>query len=857
MEEEYSKINRDRGSRKARLWFWSQVLISIPPFFRNSVYWSLQMLSNYLKTAIRVLIKNKAFSLINILGLAIGIAAFLIILNYVAYETSYDTFHENADFIYRIRNDRIYEDIHDKSAGCPPAVGPTLKGEFPEVLESARLYGTSYMNNLVSYVPGGDPVRTASTTPQGVVAFNEHKLFYAEDSFLKMFSFPMMKGTESALDEVDTAVLSVSSARKYFGDEEPIGKIIAVTNNYGKQLYRITGVFEDIPDNSHVKFDFLLSYDSLIRLNSDAEYYWGWNAFNTYVLLAPDADPQSLERKLPQIVEKYKNYSEDYRREYLLQPLKKIHLYSHLRFEPEVNGDAESVHFLIAIAIFILLIGWANYINLSTARSMMRAKEVGVRKALGSQRLQLIKQFISESFLFNLLAVGVAIAFVWISLPFFSQFSGKPLTFALWSNIWLWLVLSVVGGAFLSGIYPAFILSAFNPVEVLTRKPTRSTKGINLRKGLVVFQFALSIILIASTLVVYRQLSFMHSQDLGFSLEQTLVLRAPRVSDDSRDLAKRFRDELLAYPEIKNIAISTAVPGKEYSNAASGIRPLNSNPEDGRRCFFINVDDKYFDLYGIKFSVGRNFSHEFGTDSDAVILNEEAVRIFGYESPEQALNQKILLGGLGGEIKEIVGIIKDYHHKSLKSNIQPIIFSFAERGYYYSLKIDGQYTSQIISLIQAKWQEVLPGQPFEYFFLDESFNIQYKADQQFGNVFGLFAVLAVFVSCLGLFGLASFISEQRTKEIGIRKVLGASVSGIIFLLSKDFTKWVLLANAIAWPIAYYTMKSWLQNYAYRIEVGWWMLLLAGALALAISLVTVSYQAIKAAVANPVDSLRYE
>ena len=815
------------------------------------------MFRNYLKTAIRVLMKNKVFSLINILGLVISLAAFLILFLYVAFETSYDTFHENADFIYRIRNDRIYEDIHDKSAGCPPALGPTLKKEFPEVLESARLYGSSFVDNLVSYTPGSDSFQTASTTAQDTVAFNENKLFYAEASFLKMFSFPMVKGTESALDEIDTAVISISSARKYFGDKEPIGEIIAVTNSYGKQLYRITGVFKDIPANSHVKFDFLLSYDSLIRLNSDAEYYWGWNAFNTYLLLSPDAHPQELEGKLPQIVEKYKNYSEDYRREYLLQPLKKIHLYSNLRFEPEVNGNVATVRFLIVIAIFIMLIGWTNYINLSASKSMMRAKEVGIRKALGSQRLQLIKQFISESFLFNVLAVSISVVFAEVLLPYFSQFSGKPLTFVLLGNIWFWLVLSVVAGAFLSGVYPAFVLSSFNPVEVLTRKSTRSAKGINLKKGLVIFQFALSIALIVSTLVVFRQLSFMLSQNLGFNLEQTLVLRVPRLSSESRGLAKRFREELLAYPSVKNIAISTAVPGKEYSYAASSVRPLDSNPEEGKRCFFINVDDKYFDLFGIKFAAGRNFSQKFSTESDTVILNEEAVRIFGYKNPEHALNQKIRFGGLNGAIRETVGVIKNYHHKSLRSNIQPIIFSFSERGYFYSIKIDGLNTGRIISIIQAKWKEVLPGQPFEYFFLDESFNIQYRADQQFGKVLGLFTVLAVFVSCLGLFGLALFISEQRTKEIGIRKVLGASVSGIVFLLSKDITKWVLLANTIALPVAYFAMKNWLQNYAYRIGVSWWMLLLAGALALAISLITVSYHAVKTALADPVDSLRYE
>lgn len=860
MEEEYSKIVRDISYKRARSWYWWQVFISLPPVLKNSIYWSVQMFKNYLKMAYRISKKNGVFSSINIFGLAIGIAAFLIIFNYVVFETSYDSFHENADNIYRIRNDRIYEDIHDKSAGCPPAVGPTLKKEFPEVLEFARLYGTAFMNNIVSSIPDGEG---SPGSPEPVI-FNQEKVFYADPSFLRIFSFSMVNGSEIALDEADTAVISESSALKYFGDQDPMGKIIAVTNDYGSdQLYKITGVFKDIPENSHVKFEFLLSYITLINLNKEAAYYWGWNAFNTYILLASDADPQDILAKLPQMVEKYKNYSQDYRREYVLQPLKQIHLHSHLRFEPEVNGDAKTVAFLIAVAIFILLIAWVNYINLSTARSMMRSKEVGVRKALGSQRFQLIKQFILESFLFNTLAVAIGVAIVAASLPFFSRLSGKPLAFSLWNHVWLWLVLSVIAGAFLSGIYPAFVLSSYDPIEALARKIRRSGKGVNLRKMLVIFQFSLSIVLIASTLIVYSQLAFIRGQDLGFDMEQTLIVKAPRIPRDFKDLAYRFKNELLLYPSIKNIAISSTVPGKEYSNASSGIRPLNSHPEDGKRCFFINVDDDYFDFYGIELAAGRNFSKEFGTEKDAVILNEEALRIFGYENPESSLNQKILLGGLGGQIKETIGVIENYHHKSMKSNLQPIIFSYTDRGSYieggnyFSLKIDGKNARLVIALIESKWKEVFPGQPFENFFLDEFFDIQYRADQRFGKVFGLFAILAIFVSCLGLFGLASFVSEQRTKEIGIRKVLGASVSGIVYLLSREFTIWVLIANIIAWPIAYTAMKNWLENFAYRITIGVWMFLLAGALALVVALMTVSYQAVKAAGADPVDSLRYE
>ncbi|MCP5102087.1 MAG: ABC transporter permease [bacterium] len=809
------------------------------------------MLKSYFKIMLRNLYKNKLFSLINLAGLAVGMAAFLLIFLYVNSELSYDGFHKNADRIYRVRNDRIYKNIHDKSAGCPPGLGPALKKEFPEVIDSARLYNLGYMgaNTIVSY-------------PEGNQTFNQGKLFFADASFLKIFSFPMLKGSpQSALIQPNTAVIAQSTAKKYFGNENPMGKVISVTGSYGKQIYKITGVFKDVPENSHVKFEFLLSYKTLTGLRPMAKnYLTGWNAFNTYILLSPTADPTALEAKFPGLIAKHKSHGEDYKRAYLLQRVKDIHLYSNLRWEPEVNGNSKTVSFLALIAVFILIIAWVNYINLSTARSMTRAKEVGIRKVLGSRRSQLIKQFLLESVFLNIPAVLLAVGIAEISLPYFNGLTGKHLVLnlSLLGNYWIWAALFIAGGAFVSGIFPAFILSSFSPMTVLKGVFNRSVKGFNLRKVLVVFQFATAIFLIAVTAVVYQQLSFMRSRDLGVDIDRTLVVKAARINDAAGkrgNRGERFKNELKQYPAIKNITGSSTVPGQEYSNVASGIRPVNSNPEDGKRCFFIDVDYDYFDFFGITLLAGRAFSRDFGTDNKAVLLNEEALKMFGYEKPGEALKQKILLGGLGNQEREVIGVIKNYHHKSLKDSLQPVIFSLTGSGNFFSLKIGGGEIGGTISMVREKWGVVFPGQPFEYFFLDQSFDGQYKADRRFGNVFGLFAVLAIFISCLGLFGLASFTSQQRGREIGIRKVVGASVSAIVFLLSKEFGKWVLLANIAAWPLAYYFTGVWLRNFAYRVDVGLVPFIISGVIGLVIALITVSMQTIRAASANPVKSLR--
>jgi putative ABC transport system permease protein len=805
------------------------------------------MLKSYLKSAFRNLLRNKTFSVINILGLSVGIAAFFLIIQYVTYEQSYDSFNKNADRIYRIRDDRIYSDKHDRSAGCPPALGPTLQKEFPEILESARVYGA----------------KITVLDAERKISENLERAYYAEPSFLKIFSFPMLKGTaEAALEEPYSLILSKSIQQRYFDNENPVNEVVTVVDDNGNHLKcKVTGVFKDVPHNSHIKFDVLVSYKTLIAQNSQAAYYWGWNAFNTYVLLAPNTDVKALQAKFPAMVEKYKDYGESYRREYLLQPLKDIHLHSHLRFEPEVNGDARSVQFLSIIAAFVLILAWVNYANLSTSRSLTRAREVGVRKVLGSDRLQLITQFMTESVLLNITAVAVAVVLDEMALPYFKEMTGNPLSFSLLRDNWVLLISAFALGVFFSGIYPALILSSFSPLTALNAKYGRISKRIDLRKALVISQFAVSIALIAATLVVYRQLSFMRNQDLGANIDQVLILKAPRIQGNFVSSCNTLKDALLTLPSIKNVAASATIPGRDYSNYASDIRSQRSEPGEGTQGVFIDVDENYFGLYQIPFIAGKNFSRESRLYRE-VILSEEAAKTYGFQNPEDAIDKKLVLGGLGRRVVRIIGVTRDYHQRSLKSALQPVIFdpiyaSDANLVRYFSIKLAGQNIGQTMNQIKGKWDELYADQPFEYSFLDDLFDSQYKSDQQFGEVFSFFAALAILISCIGLFGLASYANVQRTKEIGIRKAIGASIREITFMLVKDSIRWVVLANVIAWPVVYVVMNRWLEGFAYRVDVGWWVFVLSGMAALLIAVLSVAWLAIRAANANPVEALRYE
>ena len=810
------------------------------------------LVGNYLKVVGRRLTRQKAYSFITIAGLTIGIAAFLLIALYCRFERSYDGFHQNADRIFRVQNDQIRTGRHDRSAACPPGLGPAMKKDFAEVADFARLHNVSGNFNIVSRPAGAS---------ERAISFYEKRIFFADPSLLRIFSFPLIRGdARTALQEPSAVVLSESTARKYFGDEDPIGQDLVVTTRFGSSSCLVTGVCRDVPPNSHLRFDLLLPFSRLDALwPSLKDQTWASNGFLTYILLSPSADPRSLEAKFPSLIGAYPLETAASKREFRLQPLRKIHLTSRLRWEADVNGEIKTVRFLEMIGLFILIIAWVNFINLATARSLQRGKEVGVRKTLGAERRQLTRQFLFESAALNTLAFFLAMAVVLTVLPAFGRLVGKPLSAAALGPGWLLAGFSILTGALVSGAYPAFILSSFRPVSVLRGTGGRSSRGAALRKGLVVFQFALAVLLIASTLTVGKQLAFIQGQDLGVDIDQALVLRVPPVDDAERQ-ALLARDRLAELAAVEDVAVSASVPGRDYANQISGVRRRDASEGEAQAVFLIDVDDRYFQFFKVPVLAGRTFSKEFGADEYSVVLNEEAVRLLGFESPEKAVLQNI--DGYFGDTVQVIGVVKNYHHKSLHDKIEPVIYGslpythFGGRN-YLSLRIRGSSPGPAIEAIGKKWKEIFPGQPLEYSFLDDDFGGQYTGDRLFGRVFGWSSLLALSISCLGLFGLASFSAERRTREIGIRKVFGAGIPGITAMLTGEFILWVALANLIAWPLTWFVMDRWLRRFAYRTTVDLGTLGGAALLALLIAAVTVAAKALRSAAANPVDSIRYE
>ena len=818
------------------------------------------LLWNYLKVIARRTRRQKSYAFTTVAGLTVGMATFLLIVLYCRFERSYDGFHQNGGRIYRVQNDRIYSARHDRSAGCQPGLGPAMKQEFPEVVEFARVLNLNADFNTVSRrAASGGRGEAAERT----VAFSEKRIFFVDPSFLRVFSFPLVRGDAgTALRDPEAVVLTESTARKYFGDEDPLGRTLTVTTRFGGHDYRVSGISRDVPPNSHLRFDLLLSFHRLAELwPISTSRPWSNNAYLTYLLLDPTADPAALEARFPLLVEKYSLSSAELKREFHLQPLRTIHLTSRLRMEPDVNGDIRTVRFLEMIGLFILFIAWVNAINLATARSLQRGKEVCVRKTLGAEKRQLTRQFLFESLLQNVLALFLALGVVLTVLPAFGRLVGKPLSPDGLGGGWIWISLSILAGAALSGLYPAFVLSSFKPVMALRGPAQGVLKGAALRKGLVLFQFATAVLLVASTLVVGKQLAFMQSQDLGVDLDQTLVLKIPRVPGDEQ-AAAIARARMSGLSSVRDAALSTSVPGRGYTNAASGIRREAAAAEEAQQAFFIDVDDNYFQFFSIPLAGGRYFSRGFTSDNGAVVINEEMAKVLGFESAQKALLQKIVLGGFGGDVVQVVGVVKNHHHLSLREKIEPVIYlplpaSYFRTEYLLSLRLEGRSVGPAISAVTANWREVFPGQPVDYSFLDESFNSQYDADRRFGRVFGLSSLLAILISCLGLFGLASFSAERRTREIGIRRVFGATSVGVTAMLAREFIQWVVLANLIAWPVAWIIMSKWLQGFAYRTSVGLETLAGAALVTLVIALATVAFKAFRAAAANPVESIRYE
>lgn len=806
------------------------------------------MFRNYLKTAWRNIKRYKAYSGINIFGLSIGIAACLLILQYVSFELSYENFQVNRDRIYRVQQDR-YDNgkLSTQWAAGAYAVGNSFKESIPEIEDYVKLVRNSQVVTEVEQ----QPVKI-------------EKVFYASSSFFRVFTYPLLSGNpNTALKEPFTAALSQTTARRLFGSANAIGKVLELNR---KRKYTVTAVFQDAPANTQLKPDLLLSYATFVNLqvknNNDPEVAWQWDGCLTYLLLRRGANPAVVEKKFLPIVKKATG--EDMKRFnaaviYLLQPLKDIHLYSHYMMEPETNGDGKTVYLLVGIAFFIIVIAWVNYINLATARAITRAREVGVRKAVGSQRRQLVVQFLSESALLNGLALIFAMLIVLIAIPGFNKLSGQQLSFSLFakSSFWYGLLVLFVTGVFFSGLYPAFVLSGFKPVEVLKGKSRNTAQRTLLRKSLVVFQFAASLFLLIGTFAVYRQIQFMRSQSLGIHIDQTLVVPAPVAGIDSTFLQKitSLKKELVAEPSVRNVTVSTSIPGGAVDWNAGGIKLVGTDESAQKQYRVIGVDYDFIKTYGLQIIAGRAFSAAFGSDDHAVIFTRKAVEQLGFTVPGEAVGKQI---DFWGQQYTIAGVAENFHQQSLREAYEPLILRcIPDVKGYLSVKTDASGVSRTIARVKAAWNTFFPGNTFEYFFLDDHFDDQYKADQRFGQVFGLFTGLAILVACLGLFGLASFITLQRTKEIGIRKVLGASIPNILQLLYREFAWLLLVAFVIIVPIAQLAITHWLQGYAFRVSIHWVYFILPFIFLIVIALATVSFQTIRAAVANPVESLRME
>lgn len=814
------------------------------------------MQNNYFFIAFRNLLRRRGYALLNITGLAIGMACCLLLFQYVSYERSYDRFETNSANIVRVRLDAYMNgSLAWRSATIYPAIAPTMKKDFSEVKDFCRLHDANLL----------------FANDERNIRFNEKTGYYADPSFISMFDIKLKEqNSDQPLDGPNKMIISEEMAKKYFGSGDPLGKKLTVRDPEFTLAYEVTGVFRNYPKNSHLAVDYVVSYStlgSLVRALGDTtnstETSWGWYDFYSYLQLQPGTDYKKLEAKFPAFCDRYINSTErarnrNFRNEMYLIRLSDIHLYSNYNQEAEVNGNGQSVSFIFLIAFIIIFIAWINYINLATSRSMERAREIGVRKVLGAERKNLIAQFMTESFLINVLALIVAFGIFFITSPLFSKLIGREsdVIYSMPFSYWSGFLSLFLFGTFLSGLYPAFIISGFAPVIVLKGAFKTSTRGAGLRKGLIVGQFVTSVMLIAGTIIVFQQVSYMRNQHLGFNMEQTLVVRAPQTLPDSvyQGVFQPFKNEVLQIRNVKGIVSSTNVMGQE-DYWTNGYVKVNHPDKNILTLYNLGIDYDFIRDYGLKLIAGRNFSKDFGTDSSAGLLNETAVQQLGFANAEDAL-QRQLAGG--GDTFTVIGVLGNFHQEGLQKAIEPMFFRLRpNNGEFYSIKIDASDVSRSIASVQAAWHKYFPNDPFDYFFLDENFNRQYASNELFGKVFGLFAFLAILIACFGLMGLTAYSVSQRTKEIGMRKVLGASVQNILAMLSKDFLKLILIAIVIAIPLGWFVMQKWLQDFAYRVHIQWWVFVFAGVIALMIALITISLQAMKAAIANPVKSLRTE
>ncbi len=802
------------------------------------------MLRNYLKTALFNLFKTPQVAVINILGLAIGMTACLVILHYVNYEKSYDKFYKNSDKIYRLRYERTSESGENVSfASCCPPAALRIRSQFPEVEKVARIF------------------RYTGTVSHNENSFIEERMFFAESEFFEIFDFQFIQGNPvSGIKLPNTAFISKSTSQKYFGTQNPIGQTISVDK---KAVYQIVGVFEDVLANSHVKFDILLSYPNLLNIyGADIEDSWGDTGAFTYLMFKKGANIGEFEKKLAQVVDKeFGEVLKEYKltMSLPLQPLQKIHLTSHFMQEYEINGDESIVNLLFTIAIFIIVIAWLNYINISTARSLTRAKEVGIRKVIGATRKQLVIQFFIEIAIVNALAICLALFFVEISLPVFVQITEIQIISNIWQQRWFWVTIATlyVSGIFLSGFYPVFAMTSFKPIQVLRGKLGTKATGFNLRKVLVIFQFVMAIVLITCTFAVLKQLEFLKNKKLGFSAKQVLVVRAPRVRDANfKSNLSAFRQEILKTAGVDKFCVATEVPGRQILWDAGGIQPVGS--KDSKNYQIVGIDYDFVPMFETTILEGRNFSKEFLSDTAALILNETAVKWMGFADNKTAIGKRI---DYWGDIYTVVGVMNDFHQQSPKAAFEPHIYRLLPYGRgvrgVFAIKLNTSNSKKIVNIIQKQYSSFFPTNAWDYFFLDEYYDKQYKSEKLLSKVFGIFSLLALFVTMMGILGLFSFMVIQRTKEICIRIILGAGIFNTIMLFAKEYILLLLISFTISFPICYISINYWLQSFASKMNFDFKLFFVPFLFVFIVAAITISTQIFKAIRQNPVQSLRYE
>ncbi len=838
--EVYSQLIQTRGALSAWMWYWLQVFRSIPGFVINKIYWSVAMFRNYLVISFRNIVRNKWFSIIKIVGLSVGMAAFLLILFYVQFELSYDRFHEKGDQIHLFltRDTWTRKDVIEYTAGSPEPLAAALIENIPEVVNATCIM--------------------KPWAPKTVLQYGEKRFFekgiYADHNFLNIFTFPLVKGNpRKALVEPNTIVISENVAQKLFGKNDPMGKTIVYRERSSMYELKVTGVAEPIPPNSHLQSDFFISVETLVQDKSKKWMINVWNVgnFTTFVELAKNASTAEVEKKILAFTAQLTGATPEELKGYAiaLQPIKDIHLRSQIRDQESSRMEIRYVTLFISIALVILLIACINYMNLTTARSATRSREIGIRKVVGANRKQLFKQFIGESCFITLLSMGIALLLIHVVLPWFRSLIGIDLpvdylqnTSFLISIIASWLFISLFAGS-----YPALILSATKPINVFRDFATSGKKGSAFRNLLVVVQFTASVVLIVGTVVIFGQMNYVKNRRLGYDREHVIVILTHEKETGLK--AQAIKNKLLQYPEVIGVSISGALP----LDVRSRFLNQQFEGEDGQtvrmNIRFDYIDYDFLDVFKIEMAQGRNFSKEFSDDESAVLVNETAVKQLGWTNP---IGKKLP----GRDEYHVIGVVKDFYFASLHQRIEPMMFLLRE-GPRIAVRVRPGNIQKTVALLKDVFERNTQTQPFDFFFLDDRFNQLYKKEQRTGEIFAYFSLLAIFIACLGLLGLASFTVERRTKEIGIRRVLGASAYRIVTLLGKEYVRLVIIANVIAWPVAYLAMNRWLQNFAYRININVWMFILAAAGVLFIAFITVSYQTLKAALTNPADTLRYE